>query len=96
MGCLTGFYIILKGNRAPKEIFDLILKAFRSADDTDEVPGASAVNCGNCRLHNLEMAKWYADRFASYLEENRDNPAIFEYPKSERLVTDDGRQFFDS
>ena len=28
MGCLTGFYLILKGNRAPKEIYGLILKAF--------------------------------------------------------------------
>ena len=26
MGCLTGFYLILKGNRAPQEIYDLLLK----------------------------------------------------------------------
>ena len=47
-------------------------------------------------MHNLVMAKWYARRFADYLAENAENPAIFEYPKSERLVTEDGRQFFDS
>ena len=96
MGCLTGFYLILKGNRAPKEIHDLLLRAFRSVKDSDVVPGAEAVNCGNCHLHNLEMAKWYAARFADYLAENANNDAIFEYPKSERLVTEDGRQFFDS
>ena len=28
MGCLTGFYLILKGNRSSREIYDVILKAF--------------------------------------------------------------------
>lgn len=96
MGCLTGFYLIMKGNRAPREIHNLLLRAFRSVKDADEVPGAQAVNCGNYRMHNLEMAKWHAAKFADYLEANANNDAIFEYPKSERLVTDDGRQFFDS
>ena len=31
MGCLTGFYLILKGNRAPEDIYDLILGAFKSS-----------------------------------------------------------------
>lgn len=96
MGCLTGFYLILKGGRKPKEIHDLLVRAFKSVEAADIVPGAEAVNCGNCHLHNLEMAKWYAARFAKYLEENADNEAIFEYPKSERLKTEDGREFFDS
>ena len=96
MGCLTGFYLILKGNRAPKEICDLLIRAFRSVEDTDEVPGTSPVNCGNCLMHNLVFAKWYARKFADYLSENAGNDAIFEYPKSDRLVTDDGRSFFDS
>ena len=96
MGCLTGFYLILKGNRAPKEIFDLILRAFQSVADAEDVPGASPVNCGNYLMHNLGMAKWYAARFAAYLAENADKPEIFEYPRSERLVTEDGRHFFDS
>ena len=96
MGCLTGCYLILKGNRAPKEIYDLLLRAFRSVEDAQEVPGTSPENCGSCLMHNLGMAKWYARRFADYLTENADNPAIFEYPRSERLVTEDGRQFFDS
>ncbi|MCR5670258.1 MAG: S-ribosylhomocysteine lyase [Butyrivibrio sp.] len=96
MGCLTGFYLIMKGNRAPREIHGLLLRAFRTVKDYDEVPGAQAVNCGNYRLHNLEMAKWHAAKFADYLEANANNDAIFEYPKSERLVTEDGREFFDS
>lgn len=96
MGCLTGFYLILKGSREPKELFDLLLKAFRSVESAEEVPGASPVNCGNYQMHNLAMAKWYAARFTAYLAANADNPTIFSYPVSERLVTDDGRRFFDS
>ncbi len=96
MGCLTGFYLILKGDRAPREIYDLILSAFRSVEDAQVVPGATAKNCGHYLMHNLNMAKWYAAEFASYLEENSDDPAIFEYPRSERLITDDGQAFFDS
>ena len=96
MGCLTGFYLILKGNREPREIYDLLLRAFRSVGDAREVPGASPANCGNYLMHNLGMAQWYARRFAGYLAENADNPEIFEYPRSDRLVTGDGRQFFDS
>ena len=96
MGCLTGFYLILKGDRSPREIYDLILSAFRSVGDAEVVPGATAVNCGHYLMHNLNMAKWYAAEFAAYLDANADNAAIFEYPKAERLITDDGQQFFDS
>ena len=96
MGCLTGFYLILKGNRAPKELYELLLSAFESVEEAEEVPGAAPVNCGNYLMHNLGMAKWYAKEFADYLKENENNSAIFEYPKTERLVTDDGQHFFDS
>lgn len=96
MGCLTGFYLILKGNRKPQEIYKLLLDAFKSVEGNQEVPGAAPVNCGNYLMHNLGMAKWYASEFALYLEENAGNSAIFEYPKTERLVTDDGQNFYDS
>lgn len=96
MGCLTGFYLILKGSRDSKEIYDLVLNAFKSVSDSEQVPGAAPVNCGNYLMHNLEMAKWYAKEFVNYLEANAGNSDIFEYPKTERFVTDDGQQFFDS
>ena len=96
MGCLTGFYLILKGNRSPREIYGLLLGAFKSVNESQEVPGATAVSCGNYLMHNLNVAKWYASEFAFYLEENADNPAIFEYPQTERLVTGEGQNFFDS
>ena len=96
MGCLTGFYLILKGSRPPREIYELILSAFRYVADSENVPGATPTSCGHYLMHNLEMAKWYAREFASYLEANAANDAIFEYPKTERLVTDDGQHFYDS
>ncbi|WP_274968509.1 S-ribosylhomocysteine lyase [Succinimonas amylolytica] len=96
MGCLTGFYLILKGGRRPQEIHGLLLRAFRSVSTAAAVPGATAENCGNYLLHNLLMAKWHAERFADYLEKNAGNPEIFAYPKTERLVTEKGQDFYDS
>ena len=96
MGCLTGFYLILKGNRPPQEIYDLLLNAFKSVDSAEVVPGATAENCGYYLMHNLAMAKWYAAKFVRYLTENKGKMEIFEYPRAERLVTDDGREFYDS
>ena len=96
MGCLTGFYLILKGNRPAKALHGLMLKAFRAVEDAQDVPGAAPVNCGHYLMHNLEMAKWYAREFADYLEANAENDAIFNYPMTERLVTDEGQHFYDS
>ena len=96
MGCLTGFYLILKGSRPPREIYELILRAFRAVEYSDSVPGAVPVSCGHYLMHDLEMAKWYAARFADYLESNSENPAIFEYPKTEQLITADNQHFYDS
>lgn len=96
MGCLTGFYLILKGNRAPQELYELILSAFRSVCNAHSVPGTAPQNCGCYLMHNLGMAKWYANEFVVYLESNKENDDIFRYPKTERLLTDDGQRFYDS
>ena len=96
MGCLTGFYLILKGNRTPQEIYDIVLKGFKSVADAKDVPGATKECCGHYLMHNLEMAKWYAKEFVEYLEKNKNNKDIYEYPRTERLVTEEGQHFFDS
>ena len=96
MGCMTGFYLILKNNRPSADIYGLILKAFKAVNDAEEVPGTAPENCGYYRMHNLAMAKYYAAEFVAYLEENANRPEIFEYPKTGRFVTDDGRDFYDS
>ena len=96
MGCLTGFYLILKGNRKPEELYQLMLDSFECVEGYNEVPGSTEENCGNYLLHNLPMAKWYAKEFVNYLKENKYNHLIFEYPKTKRLITNDGNNFFDS
>lgn len=96
MGCLTGFYLILKGSRSPREIYELILSAFRYVADSENIPGATPTSCGHYLMHDPEMAKWYAAKFADYLAANSENPEIFEYPKTERLITDNHQPFYDS
>ena len=96
MGCLTGFYIIVKGRPAAAELYPILLEAFRYMRDFEgEVPGAKPENCGNYLMHDLPMAKWEAERFVRYLE-SADKAVIFEYPKAERLKLDGEREFFES
>lgn len=92
MGCLTGCYLIVKGAPAPRELLDLMLRAFRHLRGYEgDVPGATAVNCGNYLLHDLAMAKWEAARYVERLESS----PSFEYPVSER-ITVHGGTFYDS
>lgn len=96
MGCLTGLYIIVKGRPAASEMYPIILEAFRHLSAYEgEVPGATAVNCGYYRMHNLPMAKLEAQRYVEYLE-SADKGVIFEYPKAERLTLEGGQAFYDS
>ena len=96
MGCLTGFYIIVKGRPAASEMYPILLSAFRYMSAFEgEVPGAKPENCGNYLMHDLPMAKWEAARYVEYLE-TADKDAIFEYPKAQRLKLEGDREFFDS
>ena len=96
MGCLTGFYIIVKGHPASRDMFDIILDSFKYMRDFEgEVPGAQPENCGNYLMHDLPMAKWEADKYVKYLED-ADKSLIFDYPMTERLTLDNGLEFFDS
>lgn len=96
MGCLTGFYIIVKGRPASSEMYPIILEAFRHTSAYEgEVPGATAENCGKYLMHDLPMARWEAQRYVAYLE-SADKNLIFEYPRTQRLTLEDGQAFFDS
>ena len=93
MGCLTGNYLIVKGTPKPEEIYPLVLAAFEHLSDyTGDVPGATAINCGNYLLHDLEIAKWEAKEFVRRLKES----PSFEYPVAERITTEAGAVFYDS
>lgn len=67
MGCRTGFYLILSGDYASKDIVSLIIEMYEFIRDYEgEIPGASPRDCGNYLDLNLSMAKYLANR---YLEE---------------------------
>ena len=67
MGCLTGNYLLMKGDLKPQDILALMQDTFRFvAEYEGEVPGAAPQDCGNYLLHDLPMAKWES---AKYLHE---------------------------
>lgn len=93
MGCLTGNYLIVKGRPTPQEIYPLVLAAFEYLRDYEgEVPGATAINCGNFRLHDLPGAKKAAAEFVERLQRT----PCFEYPVAERIEVEGGAKFYDS
>ena len=64
MGCLTGNYLIVKGNLASADVLPLLLETFEFiASYEGEVPGASARDCGNYLLMNLPEAQWEARKY---------------------------------
>nr|WP_307992783.1 S-ribosylhomocysteine lyase [uncultured Niameybacter sp.] len=68
MGCRTGFYLILAGERSSEDIVPLITELFEfMANFTDEVPGASARDCGNYLDMNLPMARYEAKKYLDIL-----------------------------
>ncbi len=71
MGCLTGNYLLMRGDLESADIVELMQRTFRYvAEFEGEVPGAAAKDCGNWLLHDLPMAKWES---AKYLHEVLEN-----------------------
>lgn len=71
MGCRTGFYLILKGKLESKDIVDLIKELYKfMAEFKGDIPGATAIECGNYLDQNLPMANYEAKK---YLEETLEN-----------------------
>ncbi len=64
MGCRTGFYLLLAGNYTSHDIVPLITEMYEFIRDfKDDVPGASAKDCGNYLDMNLGMANYLAKRY---------------------------------
>ena len=67
MGCLTGNYLLLRGDYESRDIVELMCRTFRFIADFDgDIPGAAPRDCGNWLLHDLPMARYEAKK---YLEE---------------------------
>ena len=66
MGCRTGFYLLMAGERSSEEVAPLVREMMEFIRDYEgEIPGASARECGNYLDLNLEMAKYHARRFVN-------------------------------
>ena len=81
MGCRTGFYLLLAGDYESKDIVELITELYEFIRDfKDEVPGASAQDCGNYLDMNLGMANYLADRYLKQTLYNIDESHLV-YPE---------------
>lgn len=64
MGCLTGNYLIVKGDFSSVDVLPLMKETFAFiASFEGEVPGATARDCGNYLLMNLPEARREARKF---------------------------------
>lgn len=64
MGCLTGNYLLMRGDLESRDIVDLMRRTFRFvAGFTGDIPGAAARDCGNWLLHDLPMARYEARKY---------------------------------
>lgn len=79
MGCMTGFYLILKGKRESKEIVPYLISAFSNCLKEKEVPGTTVKECGNCYFHNLSEAKVLILRLLETLKHISEDSLV--YPK---------------
>ena len=80
MGCLTGNYLIVKGDLTSADVLPLVKDAFEFvASYEGAVPGATACDCGNYLLMNLPEARWEARKYINEVlecatEENLNYP----------------------
>lgn len=72
MGCRTGFYLVMFGDLESESVYELVLKmcdfiiAFEG-----QIPGATAVECGNFSEQDLDGAKVYTKKYKSELETHK-------------------------
>ena len=79
MGCLTGNYLLLRGDLKSEDIVSLMQRTFAFvADYEGEVPGTTARDCGNYLLHDLPMARYEAKRYLEVLRHL--TPDRLQYP----------------
>lgn len=62
MGCRTGFYLSIWGDREPKELKEALESALEAVLKAEEIPAANEIQCGNYKDLSLEGAKKYAEK----------------------------------
>lgn len=80
MGCLTGNYLLMKGDMKSEEIVKLMIDTFEFVANYDGVvPGTEPQDCGNYLLHDLPMARFEAKQYLKVLKNIK--PENLNYPE---------------
>lgn len=78
MGCRTGFYLLLSGDYTSRDVLPLVKACFDFIGDfADDVPGASAKDCGNYLDMNLPMANFWGKRYAKMLKDIDESRLVY-------------------
>jgi len=67
MGCLTGMYVVMKGEYDVFSMRRLVTDCLLWIDKQTEVPATTPETCGNFLLHDLPMCKWECNRYLERL-----------------------------
>lgn len=79
MGCLTGNYLLMKGDMKSEDIVKLMIDTFEFVANYDGVvPGTEPQDCGNYLLHDLPMARYEAKQYLKVLKNIK--PENLNYP----------------
>lgn len=80
MGCLTGNYLLMKGDMKSEEIVKLMIDTFEFVANYDGVvPGTEPQDCGNYLLHDLPIARYEAKQYLKVLKNIK--PENLNYPE---------------
>ena len=80
MGCLTGNYLLMKGDMKSEDIVKLMIDTFEFVANYDGVvPGTEPLDCGNYLLHDLPMARYEAKQYLKVLKNIK--PENLNYPE---------------
>lgn len=72
MGCRTGFYLVMFGELESKQVYELVIKMCDFILSFEgQIPGATAVECGNFSEQDLDGAKTYTKKYKHELETNK-------------------------
>lgn len=78
MGCQTGFYFLVR-DMAPQDVITLVQETMAFvARFEGEVPGATRIECGNYRLHDLEGCKKLAASMIPVLQDWTVDKLVYE------------------
>lgn len=80
MGCQTGFYLLVRDNHSPMEVFEKTKQVLKQTMEHDgPVFGASAIECGHYENLSLASAQAEAEKYLAVLEAQTNTE--FTYPE---------------